>query len=76
MLVDWKPISYTANFATVSGVKGVQFLLSSDFTGTIAGVSFPGGAWTVIPADAPDGGQLAPINVVVTTGTVVILYKN
>ncbi len=76
MMIDWKPALKTAAFSTTAGVKSVQFLLSSDFNGTIGGVAFLGSAWSVIPAEASMGNSLGPINVTISAGNVIPIYSN
>lgn len=60
--------------STESGVyRSVQFLLSSDFEGTIAGATMDAASWAVIPFEAPKGEKLDSIAYTVTAGSLQII---
>lgn len=64
----------TSSGSVAAGAQSVGFLLSADFTGTIAGASTPGTNYTVVgPFVAKGADTLGAIAYVVTTGSLTIL---
>jgi hypothetical protein len=66
--------SHVLDTTVAAGATLVEFHLSSDFTGTIDGVSYSGADWVTIgPFVASPGNTLDAIAVVRTTGTIKIV---
>lgn len=63
----------TTNGTVASGKKIVDFIFSSDFTGTVLTVAFTGAADSVISFEAPPGDTLAAIAYTVTAGSIRIV---
>ncbi len=56
-------------YTVVAGCRGVTFIFSSDFTGTVAGKTFAGSTDASYTVPMQAGDTLAAITYVVTTGT-------
>jgi len=64
----------SANGTVAAGATSVEFHPSSDFAGTIAGVSYPGSAWQVVgPFTAMPGKLLGSIAVTRSAGSVNVI---
>lgn len=63
----------TASGSISAGKQSVTFMPSSDFVGTIAGVSFPGASWQVVPFQAPFGKTLPAIAYTISAGSLNVI---
>jgi len=63
----------TSSGSVSAGKDSVTFMPSSDYTGLIDGVSYPGASWQVIPFTASVGRKLPAIAYTVTTGSLNIV---
>lgn len=59
---------------TVAGARGITFIFSSDYTGTVAGVTFDGSTDSSYSPPVQTGDTVAAIAYVVTTGNIRIIY--
>ncbi len=62
-----------ASGSVTAGASSVTFLPSSDFTGTIDGISYPGTDWQVVPFSAAVGKTLPAIAYTRSAGTLNII---
>ncbi len=66
-------VGATSSGTVTAGASSVTFLPSSDFTGTIDGISYPGTDWQVIPFTAAVGKTLPAIAYTRSAGTLNIV---
>jgi hypothetical protein len=66
-------ITATTSGTTTRGLRGVTFIFSSDFTGTVAGMTFNGATDTSYSPPVQTGDTLSAIAYVVTTGNIRIM---
>jgi hypothetical protein len=62
----------TSGATIAAGKHHIEFILSSDFAGTIGGVTFTGGVGVYSPGDAPPGASLGALVYTVTAGSAIL----
>ncbi len=76
-----EPVIQTVSITTMSasgtvaaGATSLEFHPSSDFVGTIAGVSYPGATWAIVgPIVASSGNKLGAVSITRSAGSINVL---
>lgn len=66
-------VTATTSGTTTKGLRGVTFIFSSDFTGSVAGMTFTGTTDSSYSPPVQSGDTLSAIAYVVTTGNIRII---